>query len=438
MAVWSVGRALAHRNFRLFLLGQSISLIGTWMQQVAMTWLVYRLTNSALLLGLLGFMTQIPGFFIAPVAGVLTDRWNRHRSVIITQALATLQAFVVFGFAYAGVVQVWHLMVLGLCLGIINAFDMPLRQAFLSEMVRGKDDLANAIALNSSIFNGARLVGPSVAGLLLAAGGEDTCFLVNALSYIPVLAALFAMRDLPARPVRPRTAIVAGLKEGFRYAFGFPPIRSLLVLLALVSMVITSLSVLMPVFAKETLQGGAQTLGFLMASSGAGALIGALYLASRSSVRGLGIRIALATASFGLGIIAFSFSHHLVISMGLLIVIGFGVMLQMGGSNTILQTIVEEDKRGRVMSLYTMAFLGMSPVGSLLGGWLSNRIGAPRTMQLAGIVVMGAAALFLRQLPEMRKLIRPIYQQAGILPVPSPAPELSPLPDASTSGESRA
>lgn len=420
MAVWSVGRALAHRNFRLFLLGQSISLIGTWMQQVAMTWLMYRLTDSALLLGVLGFATQMPGFFIAPVAGVLTDRWNRHRSVITTQVLAMIQAFVLFGLSYADMIEVWHLMVLGVILGVINAFDMPLRQAFLSEMVSSKDDLANAIALNSSIFNGARLVGPSIAGLLLAAEGESACFLFNALSYVPVLWALLAMRDLPRRVERPRTAIMAGLKEGFAYAFGFSPIRSLLLLVALVSMMLTALSVLMPVFAKETLHGGAETLGFLMAASGAGALSGALYLASRTSIRGLGIRIALGTLVFGLGTIGFSFSHNFIISMVLLVLIGFSVMVQMAASNTILQTIVEEDKRGRVMSLYTAAFLGTAPMGSLLGGMFSNWVGAPRTMQLAGATVIAGALLFSSRLPEMRKLIRPIYQQAGILPAPPP------------------
>lgn len=420
MAVWSVGRALAHRNFRLFLLGQSISLIGTWMQQVAMTWLLYRLTDSGLMLGVLGFASQMPGFFIAPVAGVLTDRWNRHRSVIATQALAMAQAFLLFGLSYANQIHVWHLMALGVVLGVINAFDMPLRQAFLSEMVRSKDDLANAIALNSSVFNGARLVGPSVAGLLLAVGGESTCFLVNALSYIPVLWALLSMRELPRRTGGAGTAIVSGLKEGLVYAFGFSPIRSLLSLLALVSMMVTALSVLMPVFAKETLRGGAPELGFLMAASGAGALCGALYLASRTSVRGLGIRIAGGTFAFGFGTIAFSFSHHLWLSMALLVVIGFSVMLQMGASNTILQTIVEEDKRGRVMSLYTAAFLGMAPLGSILAGLSSKWMGAPHTMQVAGAIVIAGALLFLSHLPEMRKLIRPIYRQAGIIPALPP------------------
>lgn len=423
----TMGRALAHRNYRLFLTGQGISLIGTWMQQVAMVWLVYRLTGSAWLLGAVSFCTQIPSFFLAPIAGVLADRWNRRQMLMATQTLAMGQAAILFALTFFGWIEVWQLMVLGLFLGLVNAFDMPLRQAFLTEMVRSREDVANAIALNSSTVNAARLVGPSLAGFIVALGGEGTCFLLNALSYLAVLISLAAMRDLPLRELPRKLSLRRELVDGARYAFGFAPIRSLLLLLALVSMMSLPLTVLMPLFASQVLRGGPEMLGFLMAASGAGALSGALYLAARRHILGLGLRIAWAALSFGLGMIAFSFSHHAPVAMALLFVTGFSMMIQMAASNTILQTIVEEDKRGRVMSFYTMAFLGVAPFGSLLAGALAERVGVLVTLRLEGAACVAGALLFWVRLRTLRDLIRPIYRERGILPQLKPeAPSLAP------------
>jgi MFS family permease len=423
MQFWSVGRALASRNFRLYFIGQCISLIGTWMQQVAMIWLVYRLTGSAYLLGVVGFSTQIPAFFLSPVAGVFVDRWNRHHALLATQSLAMLQATLLVTLTATGIIQIWHVITIGLLFGIITAFDMPLRQAFLTEMVTNRDDLANAIALNSSIFNGARLVGPSLAGFLVAWSGEWLCFLIDALSYLAVLVALLLMRDLPQRPVPSSHHIFRGLREGFAYAFGFAPIRTLL-MLSLVSLSAMPLTVLMPVVDSQILHGGPATLGFLMAASGAGALIGALYLAARRSVLGLGRHIVFGAAFFGLSVIAFSFSRILWLSLCCLAVSGFCLMLEMAASNTLLQTIVDEDKRGRVMSLYTTAFLGSAPIGSYLAGILADHVGAPLTLRIAGLVCIAAAVFFGWRLPHLRELVRPIYLNRGILPAaPLPAVE---------------
>ena len=376
--------ALKHRNFRLFFFGQSISLIGTWMQQVAMIWLVYRLSNSAFLLGLVGFCSQIPSFFLAPVAGVFTDRWNLHRTILLTQSLAMCQAMILAVLTLTGTVAVWHVLALSVCMGLVTAFDIPARQAFLIQMVEGRENLTNAIGLNSSMFNGARLVGPAIAGFLIAVVGEGVCFLLNALSYVAVLAALLAMRLPPQAPAKPPQHVLHELIEGFRYAFGFLPIREILMLLALVNLAAMPLTVLLPVFATNVLQGGPDTLGLLTAAMGLGALLGALSLASRKSVLGLGRQIAWASALFGLSLIAFSFSHVLWLSMLLLVISGFAVMMETAASNTILQTIVDDDKRGRVMSFYAMAFLGVAPLGSLLAGSLASHLGAAHVVQLAG------------------------------------------------------
>ena len=408
--------ALRHRNFRLFFLGQSISLIGTWMQQVAMIWLVYRLTNSPLLLGLMGFCSQIPSFFLAPVAGVFTDRWNLHRTIIATQTLAMLQAATLFVLTRTGVITVGQVLLLGVFMGLVNAFDIPARQSFLIQLVEGRENLAAAIGLNSSMFNGARLVGPAIAGFLIAAVGEATCFLLNALSYLAVLAALLAMRLPPRAAAKPRQHVLHELKEGFRYAFGFPPIREILMLLAVVNLAAMPLTVLLPIFASKILQGGPETLGLLTSSLGMGALAGALVLAWRNSVLGLGRQIAWASGAFGLGLIAFSFSGVLWLSMALLAASGFMLMMGTAASNTILQTIVEDDKRGRVMSFYVMAFLGVAPLGSLLGGSLASHFGAPRVVQIAGAMCMVASAVFALRLPALRRLVRPIYRRIGILP----------------------
>ena len=354
-------RALKHRNFRLFVGGQSISLIGTWMQRTAMSWLVYRLTGSTVLLGMVAFADQIPTFFLSPLAGVFIDRWNRHRVLIVTQILSLLQALVVAVLILTDTIAVWHIIVLSLFLGTVNAFDMPTRQAFVVKMVDDRTDLSNAIALNSTMVHVARMVGPSAAGLLVGAFGEGVCFLINAASYVAVIFSLLIMNTIHVEPPGKRMEVFEGLKEGFRYAFGLAPIRTLLLFIAWVSLLGMPYMVLMPVFARDILQGGPQTLGFLMGASGVGALIAALYLASRRSVIGLGRIIAMACALLGVSIVAFSLSRSFWLSVVLLLVAGFGTIVQITSSNTILQTLVEEDKRGRVMSLFTMAFMGMVP-----------------------------------------------------------------------------
>jgi MFS family permease len=412
----ALGRALRHRNYRLFFFGQSLSLIGTWLTRIATSWLIYRLTGSALLLGVLGFAGQIPTFLLAPLAGVLIDRWDRHRVLVVTQVLAMLQAALLAGLALAGVIDVWQVLGLSICQGIINAFDMPARQSMVVEMVEDRADLPNAIALNSSMVNAARLLGPSIAGVLIASVGEGYCFLVDAVSYLAVIASLLCMRipprGLAARPSR----VLADFKEGLRYAAGFAPIRSVLLLLAVVSLMGTPYTVLLPVIAREVLGGGASTLGILTAASGLGALCGAVYLASRRSVVGLGRVIVGSTAVFGLGLIAFSRAGTLWLSLPLMFVTGGGMMLQMAASNTILQTIVDEDKRCRVMSLFAMAYFGTVPFGSLLAGVLATRLGAENTILAGGVACVAAALVFHRGLPELRRRLRPIYVRMGILP----------------------
>ncbi|PYQ11712.1 MAG: MFS transporter [Acidobacteria bacterium] len=410
-------RALRHRNFRLFLGGQIISLAGTWMQQVALSWLVYRLTRSAFLLGLVGFTGQLPSLLLAPLAGVWADLGNRRRIVIGTQALSMLQALGLAALVFSGRITIGHVLVLSVFIGLVNGVDVPTRQAFLVEMVRGREDLANAIALNSSVFNAARLVGPAVAGLMIGLVGEGMVFLLNGLSYVAVIAALFAMEIEP----RPRAAhhaqpVLRNLEEGFRYAFGFAPIRSLLLLIGLVSLMGVPFTVLMPIFATDVLHGGAHTLGFLMSALGVGALGGALYLAQRRSVRGLGQVIAAAVTLFGLALIVFGLSRHEWLSLVVLAGAGFGMMVQMASSNTILQTIVDEHMRGRVMSFYSMAFMGTLPLGSLLAGGLASRAGAPSTVVLGGLACLLGAAAFARALPTLRAQIRPIYARMGIIP----------------------
>jgi MFS family permease len=410
-------RALSHRNYQLFFSGQSISLIGTWMTRIATSWLVYRLTGSALLLGVVGFAGQIPSFLLAPFAGVLVDRWNRHRLLISTQVLALLQSLALAILALTGVVQIWHIIVLSGFQGLINAFDMPARQAFVIEMVEKREDLANAIALNSSMVNAARMLGPSIGGIIIAAVGEGWCFMLDAISYLAVIASLLAMKITPRMTKQLKDAkLLKQMREGWKYASGFAPIRKVLLLLALVSLVGMPYTVLMPVFANEILHGGPNTLGLLMAASGVGALTGAMLLAARKSVLGLGKFIPLTAGAFGAGLIAFSFSRVLWLSLLLMVVTGFGFMVQMAASNTVLQTIVEEDKRGRVMSFYTMAFMGTAPFGSLLAGSAADRIGAPYTLLLGGLGCIIGALWFATSLPALRQDVRPIYVKIGILP----------------------
>jgi MFS family permease len=410
-------RALRHRNYRLFFSGQSVSLIGTWMTRIATSWLVYRLTGSPLLLGLVGFAGQIPSFLLAPVAGVLVDRWNRHRLLVWTQVLAMLQSALLAVLALTGVIEIWHVVVLSLFQGVINAFDMPARQAFVVEMVEQREDLGNAIALNSSMVNAARLLGPSIGGVIIAAVGEGWCFALDAVSYLAVIASLLVMRITARRPAaRRQTRVLHELREGWSYVAGSAPIRSLLLLLALSSLAGMPYSVLMPAFASTILHGGPHTLGFLMAASGLGALGGALFLANRETVLGLGKIVPLAAGLFGAGLVGLSFTGSFPVAFVLLLLTGLGFMVQMAASNTLLQTLVEDDKRGRVMSFYTMAFMGTAPFGSLLAGWLADRIGVPETLLAGGIGCCAGALWFAAILPGLREKVRPIYVRLGILP----------------------
>ncbi len=408
-------RALYSRNYRLFFGGQGISLIGTWMQQIAMTWLVYRLTNSAFYLGLIGFSSQICSFIFSPFAGVISDRWNRHRILVATQTLSMVQAFILAVLTLMHIIAVEHLILLAFFLGFVNAFDMPTRQAFVVEMVEKREDLGNAIALNSFLFNGARLVGPSVAGILISLLGEGLCFFFNGLSFLAVIIALLAMKGTFHKGQSERRHILKEIKEGFAYGLGFPPTRFVLFFLGWVSMVGMAITILMPIFAKKILQGGPQTYGFLMAAIGVGAVIGAIFLASRRNVIGLGKIIVIAGGTFGIGLISFSLSSALWLSLLLLLVAGFGMMVHMASSNTILQTVVDEDKRGRMMSLYVMAFMGMAPFGSLAGGSLAARIGASDTLIVGGASCIIGSLLFARKLPLLRRMVRPIYVKKGIL-----------------------
>jgi len=412
----NIFRALRNRNYRLFFTGQSLSLIGTWMQQIALSWLVYRMTNSPFLLGVVGFAGQVPAFFLSPVAGIIADRYPKRSALVITQALSMLQASSLAFLVLSDQIVVWHIIALSVVLGIVNGFDMSIRQAFTIEMVDNKEDLSNAIALNSSIVNLARLVGPSIAGILIATVGEGLCFLVNAVSYGPVIFCLLAMHVRLSSIPHKRSHFLAELRTGFAYVIKFSPIRHILFLLGIVSFLGTPYQVLMPIFARDIFLGGPQTLSLLVAMAGAGALTGAVYLASRKSIVGLGKMIAVSSGMFGLGLMIFSFSHIFWFSLGVVFMAGFFMMVQMAASNTILQTISDEDKRGRVMSFYTMAFMGMVPFGSLAAGSLAAKIGAPWTLCLGGLCCMLGAVGFARQLPGVRKVIRPIYIKKGIIP----------------------
>jgi MFS family permease len=415
-APWPVLRALRHRNFRLFFAGQGISLIGTWLTRVATSWLVYRLTDSKFLLGLVGFTGQIPILLLAPFAGVLIDRWDRRRLLIVTQSLFMLQSLTLAALALSGVIRVWHIIVLSLCQGLAYSFDTPGRQSFVVEMLEDRNDLSNAIALNSSMFNSARLIGPAIAGILIARVGEGLCFLCDGISYIAVIGSLLAMRVAPGRAPKCQDDVLQGMKEGLGYALGFAPIRSILLLLATVSLMGMPYSVLLPVFATKVLHGNADTLGFLTSAAGLGALAGAIYMATRKTVLGLGRWIAVASALFGVGLAAFAVSHQLWLSMAVLMLAGFGLMVQMASCNTVLQTIVEDDKRGRVMGLYTVSFLGIAPFGSLAAGGLASLIGASYTVLIGGVCCIGGSLMFARRLPMIRRLVRPIYIEKGIIP----------------------
>ncbi|MFB3926370.1 MAG: MFS transporter [Syntrophales bacterium] len=414
-AVNSTLRALRHRNYRLFFAGHGLSLIGTWMQQIAMSWLLYRLTDSALLLGIAGFFSQIPTFIFASLAGVYADRWNRRRLLVATQMLAMLQAFILAFLTLSGRIEVWHIISLGAFLGTINSFDIPARQSFIVDIVDRKEDLGNAIALNSFMFNGARLVGPSIAGILIAVLGEGICFLLNGISFLCIIVALLSMKIRQTEKKKRKSRIWHDLKEGYSYAFSFLPIKYILLQLGLISFMGMPYAVLMPVFARDILHGGPYTLGFLMAASGVGALTGAVYLASRRTILGLGRIIAVSSAIFGSGIFAFSFSRMIPLSLAMMFLAGFGMIVQMAASNTILQTIVEEDKRGRIMSLFAIAVVGLTPFGSLFAGSLASRITAPTTVALSGVICVTGALIFAANLRRIREIIRPIYVKMGII-----------------------
>jgi MFS family permease len=415
-------RALKHRNFRLFFCGQSISLVGTWMTRLATSWLVYRLTGSTFLLGVIGFAGQIPTFLMAPIAGVWVDRWDRRRVLLVTQLLAAVQSLLLAALTISGHITIWEIAVLSMFQGLINAFDMPARQSFLVQMVNGREDLGNAIALNSTMVNGARLLGPALAGITIAAVGEGCCFLIDGLSYFAVIASLLAMKVAAGSPNKSTAGMLAQLKEGWAYVSSFAPIRTVLLLFVIISFMGIPYTVLMPVFASTILHGGPHTLGFLMGAAGVGAFASALTLAARKSVRGLYRVIPAMSALFGVGLMAFSFSKTFWLSVALMTVTGFGMMQLFAASNTVIQTIVDDDKRGRVMSYWTMAYMGASPFGSLLAGSLAPAIGAPGTVLLCGLGCIIGAIWFWLQIPKLRPIIRPIYQRLGILPVVPVAP----------------
>ncbi len=418
-------RALRHRNFQLFFSGQLISLTGTWMQTVAQAWLVYRMTKSPLLLGSVGFVSQIPVFLFSPLGGITADRINRQRLVIATQTSAMILAGILAVLTLTGRVQVWHIFVLAASLGIVNAFDIPGRQSFLVDRV-GKEDLMNAIALNSSMFNGARIVGPTVAGILVPIIGEGWCFAANSISYIAVIAGLMLMH-VHCAPRAGQGSPIADIVEGFRWVNHTRVIRALLLLLGLVSVVGMPYTVLMPIFADKILHGGARGLGILMGATGVGALFGALTLAAKTGVRGLGRWVTFACASFGASVFLFSFSRNFWLSVALLLPAGYSMMLQMACSNTLVQTMVPDQLRGRVMSVYSMMFMGMAPFGAFFGGALAHHIGAPATVAIGGATCVLGAIMFGRALPNLRIEARRLIVAQG-LAGGEPAQELNAQP----------
>ena len=407
-------RALRHRNFQLFFFGQGISLIGTWMTRLATGWLVYRLTGSALLLGVVGFAGQIVAFALAPVAGVWVERVDRRRMLVWTQAAGSIQSLALAVLTLAHVITIGEIIALAALQGLINAFDMPGRQAFLVQMVEDRSDLGNAIAINSSMVNGARLIGPAIAGLVIAAVGEGWCFLIDGVSYLAVIASLLAMRIRPLEIRRHAASMLAQMREGWDYVSTFRPVRTVLLLLVLVSLMGWPYTVLLPVFAGQVLLGGPNTLGWLTGASGIGALISAISLALRKSVAGLARMLQVASAMLGCALVLFGLSHTLWLSLVLMVFAGFGMIQTASATNTIVQTLVSEDKRARAMSYYAMAFFGAAPFGSLLSGALAHRFGAPHTVILTGAFCIAGALWFSIELPKIAAIMRPIYQELGL------------------------
>lgn len=409
-------RALSYRNYRLFFLGQAVSLIGLWMTRIATQWLVYRLTESPWMLGVVGFAQLAPSFFMSPIGGAIVDRGNRLRVLIGTQWASMGVSLALAALAFAGVIEVWHVLVLVALEGVVRGVDMPARQALVVDLVDDRADLANAIALNSTAFNSARLIGPAVGGVIVATMGEAMCFLIDGLSYIAVVAALMAMRLAVPEPRAEPKSILADLREGVTYTFGFAPHRALLMLSAVVVLAGSPHMALLPVFARDILGGDSNILGLLMAASGAGALLGAMYLATRRSVRGLGRVLAGCTIAFGVLLVIFAFSQWIVLTTVVLAVAGFAMMTLMAGSNTVMQTLVDDAMRGRVMAFFLMAFMGAAPLGHLLGGAVAERIGAEWTVAIGGLACVVMGAIFARQLPALRELVRPVYVERGIIP----------------------
>jgi len=415
-ALQNIFSSLRSRNYRLYFTGQGISLIGTWMQNIAMSWLVYRLTGSVFLLGLIGFTSQIPTFVLAPFAGVLTDRYNRQKIMILAQVFFMLQALVVALLVLFNQIEVWHIIALSLVFGIISAFDAPARQSLVIDLIDNPEDLGNAIALNSAIFNGARLVGPAIAGITIAAVGEGVCFLLNTLSFVAVIVALLRIK-IPAKQVTIHlTNFKKSLAEGLHYTFQSVPIRTLIMLLAILSLFGYPFMVLLPAYAKEVLQGGSGTLGFLMSALGGGALVGAIYMAARRSAIGLNKIISVNTCLLGLAIVITSFSEKTYFSLIVLFFGGLSMILSLAAINTLLQTIADEDKRGRVMSFYAMSLMGTQPIGNLLAGTVASGIGIPHTLLIGGTLTVFSGIWFQLNRKSLRKYIRPIFINKGILP----------------------
>lgn len=412
-------RALRHRNYRLFLGGQLISLIGTWMQTVAESWLVYRLTGSAVLLGVVGFASRIPVLLFSTLGGAMADRYDRHRIVIATQVASMCLASLLAFLTLSDRVQIWHLLAIAASLGVVNAFDIPARQSFVVQLV-SREDLQNAIALNSSMFNGARILGPAIAGVLVATVGEGWCFFGNAVSYVAVIGSLLSIRVAAGARPESQGSALARVAEGFRFAWGTPPIRALLLLLGLVSLMGSPYAVLMPVIADQSFHAGARGLGILMGAAGVGAFIGALSLARRTTLRGYGRTVAFAAIGLGLSLVAFSVARQLWVAVALLVPVGFAMMTQMAASNTLIQSMVPDALRGRVMAIYSMMFMGMAPLGALLGGFLADQIGAGSTVALGGAFCVAGGLLLLWRLPAIREEARRLIldQQAALAPQP--------------------
>lgn len=409
-------RALRSRNYRLFFGGQTLSLIGTWMESIAMSWLVYRLTGSELLLGTVAFSSQIPMFFVSPFAGLVSDRYDRRKILITTQIVFAILSAILAGLVLTNLIQVWEIIVLSVAVGVTSAFDNPARQALVPDLVEDREDLANAIALNSTQFNIARLIGPAIAGFTISVVGEGICFAINAASFLAVIGALTAMRTHWTPPETAQEGPIHKLREGARYVLHFHPVRVLLMLIALASLVSGMNQVLLPVFAKEIYHGTSVTFSLLSTAIAIGALASATLLAARSTIVGLGRWILIASATFAVSVALFGFTRSIYAGFPILIVMGLGMMMHMGATNTLIQSIVEDEMRGRVMAFYTMSFIGTMPIGSLLGGFLSSHFGPTATLLVGGITGLVGAAMFYRSLPEFRSVLKPIYEEKGILP----------------------